>query len=117
VRLLRGALLGFAVSSAKRDLLLPDLPTVSEAGAESGLRGYESIRWFGLLTSSGVPRPIVSKLNAEIAQILRSSESYERFSAVGMTPRPIVPEEFDALIRNDVAVFSRIAREANIKAE
>jgi tripartite-type tricarboxylate transporter receptor subunit TctC len=108
-----GKLTGLAVSSAKRDILLPDTPTVAEAGVP----GYESILWFGLLTSSGVPRPIVNKLNAEIARILRSSDAYERFSPIGMTPRPMSPEEFDALIRNDVAVFSKIAREANIKAE
>jgi tripartite-type tricarboxylate transporter receptor subunit TctC len=108
-----GKLTGLAVSSAKRDILLPDLPTISEAGVP----GYESILWFGLLTSSGVPRPIVNKLNAEITRILRSAETYERFSPIGMTPRPMSPEDFDALIRNDVAVFSKIAREANIKAE
>jgi tripartite-type tricarboxylate transporter receptor subunit TctC len=108
-----GKLAGLAVSSGKRDLLLPDLPTVSEAG----VAGYESILWFGLLTSSAVPRPIVNKLNAEVARILRSAETYERFAPIGMTPRPMSPEDFDAAIRNDVAVFTRIAREANIKAE
>jgi tripartite-type tricarboxylate transporter receptor subunit TctC len=90
-----------------------DLPTVSE----SGVPGYESILWFGLLTSSAVPRPIVNKLNAEITRILRSAETYERFAPIGMTPRPMSAEDFDAAIRNDVAVFTRIAREANIKAE
>jgi len=108
-----GKLAGLAVSSGKRDLLLPDLPTVSE----SGVAGYESILWFGLLTSSAVPRPIVNKLNAEVTRILRSAETYERFSPIGMTPRPMSPEDFDAAIRNDVAVFTRIAHEANIKAE
>jgi len=108
-----GKLAGLAVSSAKRDLLLPDVPTVSE----SGVAGYESILWFGLLTSSAVPRPVVNKLNAEITRILRSAETYERFAPIGMTPRPMSPEDFDAAIRNDVAVFTRIAREANIKAE
>lgn len=86
-----GKLAGLAVSSAKRDLLLPDLPTV--AGT---VPGYESILWFGLLTSSGVPRPVVNKLNAEITQILRSSDTYERFAPIGMTPRPMSPEDFDA---------------------
>jgi tripartite-type tricarboxylate transporter receptor subunit TctC len=112
-----GKLDGLAVSSGKRDPLLPDIPTVAEAGAESGLRGYESILWFGLLTASGVPRPIVNKLNGEIVRILGDEETRRRFSPIGMTPRPMSPEDFDALIRNDVAIFSKIAREANIKAE
>src|SRR5438093_1874682 len=61
-----GKLTGLAVSSARRDPLLPDLPTVAEAGVP----GYETILWFGLLTASGVPRPIVAKLNREIARVL-----------------------------------------------
>jgi tripartite-type tricarboxylate transporter receptor subunit TctC len=108
-----GKLAGLAVSSAKRDVLLPDLPTISEAGVP----GYESILWFGLLTSSGVPRPVVNKLNREIVRILRDSETHQRFGPIGMTPRPMSPEAFDQLIRDDVAVFARIARAANIKAE
>jgi tripartite-type tricarboxylate transporter receptor subunit TctC len=106
-------LAGLAVSSSRRDILLPDTPTISQAGVP----GYESILWFGLLTASGVPRPIVNKLNAEIVRILRDSGTYERFGPIGMTPRPTSPEDFDRLIRDDVAVFTRIAREANIKAE
>jgi len=108
-----GKLTGLAVSSARRDPLLPDLPTVAEAGVP----GYESILWFGLLTSSGVPRPIVSKLNGGIVRILGDAETQKRFGPIGMTPRPTSPEDFDKLIRDDAAVFARIAREANIKAE
>jgi tripartite-type tricarboxylate transporter receptor subunit TctC len=108
-----GKLAGLAVSSARRDILLPDTPTIAQAGVP----GYESILWFGLLTSSGVPRPVVNKLNAEIVRILRDTGTYERFSPIGMTPRPMSPEEFDQAIRDDVAAFTKIAREANIKAE
>jgi tripartite-type tricarboxylate transporter receptor subunit TctC len=108
-----GKLTGLAVSSARRDLLLPDLPTV----AQGGVPGYESVLWFGLLTSSGVPRPVVNKLNAEIVRILRDAETHERFGPIGMTPRPMSPEAFDQVIRDDVAVFTKIARGANIKAE
>jgi len=108
-----GKLKGLAVSSARRDPLLPDLPTVAEAGVP----GYESILWFGLLTSSGVPRPIVEKLNREIVRVLGDADTQKRFGPIGMTPRPMSPEAFDKMIRDDVAVFARIAREANIKAE
>jgi tripartite-type tricarboxylate transporter receptor subunit TctC len=108
-----GKLTGLAVSSGRRDPLLPDLPTIAEAGVP----GYESILWFGLLTSSGVPRPIVSKLNGEIVRILSDEETRKRFGPIGMTPRPTTPEAFDKLIRDDAAVFARIARDSNIKAE
>jgi len=86
-----GKLAGLGVSSAERDPLLPEVPTI----AESGVPGYESILWFGLLTSSGVPRPIINKLNAEITAILRGAETYARFGPIGMTPRPMSPEAFD----------------------
>jgi len=108
-----GKLTGLAVSSGRRDPLLPDLPTIAEAGVP----GYESILWFGLLASSGVPRPIVSKLNGEIVRILSDEETRKRFGPIGMTPRPTTPEAFDKLIRDDAAVFARIARDSNIKAE
>jgi tripartite-type tricarboxylate transporter receptor subunit TctC len=108
-----GKLAGLAVSSAVRDPLLPDLPTVAEAGVS----GYESILWFGLLTGSGVPRSVVAKLNREIVRILSDADTAQRFKPIGLTPRPIGPEAFDKLIREDVAVFARIARAANIRAD
>ena len=108
-----GKLTGLAVSSARRDPLLPDLPTVAEAGVP----GYETILWFGLLTSSGVPRPIVTKLNREIVRILGEPETRQRWTPVGLNPRPTSPEAFDKLVRDDIAVFRKIARAANIKAD
>ena len=108
-----GKLAGLAVSSRERDPLLPELPTVAEAGVP----GYESILWFGILTSSAVPRPIVAKLNREIVRVLGERETRERWAPIGLTPRPMAPEAFDALIRGDAAIFTRIARAANIRAE
>jgi tripartite-type tricarboxylate transporter receptor subunit TctC len=101
------------VSSVQRDPLLPDLPTVAEAGVP----GYETILWFGLLTASGVPRPIVNKLNREIVRILGEPETRQRWTPVGLNPRPTTPEAFDQLIRDDLAVFTKIARAAGIKAD
>jgi tripartite-type tricarboxylate transporter receptor subunit TctC len=108
-----GGLTGLAVSSAQRDPLLPDLPTVAQAGVP----GYETILWFGLLAASGVPRQIVVKLNREIVRILGDPETAQRWTPVGLNPRPTAPEAFDKLIRDDIAVFAKIARVANIKAD
>jgi tripartite-type tricarboxylate transporter receptor subunit TctC len=108
-----GKLVGLGVSSSRRDPLLPDLPTLAEAG----MPGFESIPWFGLLTASGVPRAIVSKLNGEIVRILGDPELKQRWGPIGLDPRPTSPEAFDKLIRDDIAVFTRIARAANIKAD
>jgi tripartite-type tricarboxylate transporter receptor subunit TctC len=108
-----GRLVGLGVSSAERDPLLPEVPSV----AESGVPGYESILWFGLLTSSAVPRLVIAKLNREIARILSDPDARERWTPIGLQPRPTTPEGFDKLIRDDVATFTRIARQANIKAD
>ncbi|HKB61403.1 MAG TPA: tripartite tricarboxylate transporter substrate binding protein [Burkholderiales bacterium] len=108
-----GKLAGLGVSSAERDPLLPEVPTVAEAGVP----GYESILWFGLLTSSAVPRPIVTKLNREIVRILSDPDAKQRWTPIGLQPQPTTPEGFDKLIRDDVATFAKIARGASIRAE
>jgi len=108
-----GKLTGLAVSSGQRDALLPDLPTLAEAGVP----GYESILWFGLLTSSGVPRAIVAKLNREIVRVLSEAEVKQRWSKIGLQVRPGAPEAFDGVIRDDIAIFTKIARAANVKAD
>jgi len=108
-----GKLTGLGVSSAERDPLLPEVPTIAEAGVP----GYESILWFGLLTSSAVPRPVIAKLNREIVRILSEPDAKQRWTPIGLQPQPTTPEGFDKLIRDDVATFAKIARGANIKAE
>jgi tripartite-type tricarboxylate transporter receptor subunit TctC len=108
-----GRLLGLGVSSLERDALLPQVPSVAEAGVP----GYQTVLWFGLLTASGVPRPIVAKLNREIARILSEPELRQRWAAIGIDARPTSPEGFDRLIRDDVVLFVRTARAANIRAD
>jgi tripartite-type tricarboxylate transporter receptor subunit TctC len=108
-----GRLVALGVSSAKRDPLLPGVPTLDEAGVP----GYESELWFGLLAASATPRPILDKLSAGIRGVLADAETRARWAPIGIEPRPTSPEEFDRLIRDDTALFTKIARAANIKAE
>jgi tripartite-type tricarboxylate transporter receptor subunit TctC len=108
-----GRLLALGVSSAQRDALVPEVPTIAEAGVP----GYDSILWFGLLTSSKVPRPVIAKLNREIARYLRDPDAKTRWAPIGLDPRPTTPEEFDQLIADDIATFTRLARAGNIKAD
>ena len=108
-----GKLRALGVSSSKRDSLLPDLPTIDEAG----IRGYESILWFGLLTSAKTPRAVVTKLNTEITRILGEAEVRARWIPIGLEPRPTTPAEFDRIVADDVRTFTRLARAGNIKAE
>ena len=108
-----GKLAALAVSSAERDALVPDLPTIAEAGVP----GYESILWFGLLTSSKTPRPIIAKLNREVVRILSGAEAKARWMPIGLEPRPTTPAAFDKLIAEDIATFSRLAKAGDIRAE
>jgi len=108
-----GKLAALGVTSLQRDPLVPDVPTVSEAGVP----GYQSRLWFGLLTSRQTPRAIVAKLNGEITRILRAPELRQRWAPIGLDPEPTTPEQFDKLIIDEIAAFTSIARAANIKAE
>jgi tripartite-type tricarboxylate transporter receptor subunit TctC len=108
-----GRLLALAVSSRERDALLPQVPTVAEAGVP----GYESTLWFGLLTASGVPRAIIEKIGADAGKVLASPATRERWAPIGIDPRPTTPAQFDELIASDTKVFTEIARGAGIRAE
>ncbi|HTO51461.1 MAG TPA: tripartite tricarboxylate transporter substrate binding protein [Burkholderiales bacterium] len=108
-----GRLLALGVSSAQRDALMPDVPTLAEAGVPD----YDSILWFGLLTSARTPRAVIAKLNRETARFLRDPEAKARWAPIGLDPRPTTPEEFDKLIADDIATFTRLARAGNIRAD
>jgi tripartite-type tricarboxylate transporter receptor subunit TctC len=108
-----GRLLGLGVSMPERDPLLPEVPTVHEAGVS----GYQTDLWFGLLTSSAVPGPVLAKLNRDIVRVLGDADLKQRWSALGIEPRPLSPEAFDQRIREQVDVFTRFARAAAIKAD
>jgi tripartite-type tricarboxylate transporter receptor subunit TctC len=108
-----GRLVGLGVSSRTRDALLPQVPTIDEAGVP----GYQQELWFGLLGPAGLPRAIVARLNSEIGRILADDETKSRWAPIGMEPRPTSPEEFDRLIAAEIALYTRIARAANITSQ
>jgi tripartite-type tricarboxylate transporter receptor subunit TctC len=108
-----GRLLGLGVSSLARDPLLPEVPTIDEGG----VRGYQSELWFGLLAPAATPPPVLARLNEEIVRILRDADIRARWAPIGIEPRPSTPQEFDRLIREEIALFTNIARAASIKAE
>ena len=108
-----GRVVGLGVSSAQRDALLPDMPSLAEAG----LPGFRADLWFGMLTSSQAPRPVIAKLNREIRRILSDAEVKQRWLPIGLEPRPTTPGEFDRIIADEIAAFTKIARAVNIKAD
>jgi tripartite-type tricarboxylate transporter receptor subunit TctC len=105
--------IALGVSSPRRDPLLPDVPTI----AEDGVPGFEAELWFGLLTSAKTPRPLIAKLNREITAILREPEVRQRWSPVGLEPIPSTPEQFDRRISEESALYTKLARAGNIRAD
>ncbi len=103
----------YAVTSAKRAAMAPDIPTV----AESGLPGYEFDVWYGAVFPGGTPRGIVGKTSTEIVRLLKTPAIRERFAAAGVEPLGNTPEEFTAQIRSEVPKWLKVAREAKINVD
>jgi len=92
---------------------LPQIPTAVEAG----LKGFEVTTWYGLLAPAATPRAIVERLNAEIAKVLAMPDVRERLSSQGMEPYTTTPDQFAALIKSDLAKYTRVIKTAQIKLE
>jgi tripartite-type tricarboxylate transporter receptor subunit TctC len=108
-----GALRALATTGNRRMALLPDVPTISEAGVP----GYESLGWFGLVAPTGVPPAIIAKLNVEINRILQLPDMRERLRETGAEPVKTTPEEFRAFIRKDNAKWATLIKEKGLDIE
>jgi len=105
-----GKLIAFGVSTAKRAEIVPDIPTLAEAG----LAGYDLALWFGMWARAGTPGGVVQKLNAQVNAIVQGSEVREQFGRIGIAAVPMSTDAFAKFVREQMATFRRIAREANI---
>ncbi len=108
-----GRLRALAVSTAKRFTGLPDVPTV----AESGFAGFDVGFWLGTLAPAGTPRPIIDKLNAEMAGIVRLPDVIERLAAMGVETIGNAPGEFARVIHADVVRWAKVVRDSGAKAD
>ena len=108
-----GRLRAVAVSTSKRSPFMPEVPTVSEAG----VAGYSASNWWGLWSPGGTSRTIVQRLNDEVARILQGAELRDRLAAEGAEPLGATPEAFARQVRDEIAFWRKVAREAGIKAE
>lgn len=98
------------VSSTKRSPVLPDLPTIAEAG----VAGYEFSTWYGVLAPAKTPKPIIARLNAAVVKGLKDPALREKLLATGLDPQPSTPEEFASLIRSETARWRKVIEEAGI---
>ncbi len=108
-----GKVKALAVTSNKRSPLLPETPTIGEAGAS----GAEISTWWGILAPAAVPGPIITRLNNEIAAILVTPESAQRLAAEGAEPWPMTSAAFSKVMTGEIDKWTRVAREAKIRAE
>lgn len=109
--ILDGKLKAIGVSSARRLPSLPDVPTL----AESGLAGFESVGWFGLVAPAGTPAEIVARLNEAFVKALKDPSVVEKIRTLGAEPAPMSPGQFARFIASESEKWSRLVKEAGIK--
>lgn len=108
-----GKMRPLAVTGAARSALLPDMPTLSEAGVP----GYEASGWFGILAPAGTQREIVRRLNGEIVKALASAELRKRLAGLGGEVAGGTPEQFAAHLRHEIAKWGKLIRAIGLKPE
>jgi tripartite-type tricarboxylate transporter receptor subunit TctC len=110
-----GKLRPIAIAASSRTAILPDVPTIAEAGP---LPGYAVNVWLGVMAPAGTPRPIVDRLNAEINKTVRDPQIVrERMNTVGLEAVGSTPEELLDVMKAELAKYTKVARDANIKPE
>jgi len=108
-----GRLRALAVTTAARLPSLPELPTI----AESGLKGYETITWFGFVAPARTPPAVVTRLNAEIVKVLALPEVRNLFASQGIETLGGTPDHFASYIRDEIAKWAKVIRLSGAKAE
>ena len=106
-----GRLRPLGLTTARRSPILPDLPTIAEAGVP----GYEAQQWFALAAPGATPRPIIERLHKELMAVLRDPDVVARFGAQGAVIVGNTPEEFGAYLRSELDKWARVIRDAGIK--
>jgi tripartite-type tricarboxylate transporter receptor subunit TctC len=108
-----GKLKALGVGGAKRNPALPDVPTIAEAGVP----GYEASNWWGILAPAGTPAPILDRLHRELSAVLDSPETRKRFELEGAEVVRMSPSEFANFVTQETAKWTRVVKDAGIKAE
>jgi tripartite-type tricarboxylate transporter receptor subunit TctC len=108
-----GRLRALAVTAARRSPVLPDLPTIAEAGVP----GYEATSWFGLFAPAGTPREIIDRMAREMAAFARRPEVAERIRALGAEPITNTPDEFAAMVRAEIDKWGAVVRASGARAD
>jgi tripartite-type tricarboxylate transporter receptor subunit TctC len=108
-----GKLRGLAVAGRERVSIIPDIPTMAEAGFPS----IEAIGWNGIFVPAGTPRPIIERLQQDLARILQTKEMQDDALTMGSQTGGERPEEFAAYVRSEIQRWSKVIKDANIKVD
>jgi tripartite-type tricarboxylate transporter receptor subunit TctC len=108
-----GQVRALATTGRARSTVLPDVPTVAEAGVP----GYEATIWLGVMVPAGTPAEIVGRLNAEINKVLARTDVKEAWAAQGAEPLVMTPAEFDAYLRRDIEKWAQVVKVSGAKVE
>jgi len=108
-----GKIKALAVTTAQRSSLVPDLPTMAEAG----LAGFDISTWYGLFAPAGTPALVVAKWNADVTKVLNSPDVRARLIADGAEPSPNTPEQFSQFIARELAKYARIVKASGAKVD
>ena len=102
-----------ALNGPQRSPLLPEVPTLAEAG----LPAFDRYTWFGMFAPAGTPAEIVRRLHAETLAALKASDLRERFEAIGAEPVGTTPEQFVERIKSDTVRWAEVIKAANVKVQ
>jgi tripartite-type tricarboxylate transporter receptor subunit TctC len=108
-----GKLKALGTSGKSRSGVLPEVPTISEAGVP----GYDAVIWLGFMAPAGTPRPIVDKLNAEITRAANAPEMKEAWARQGAIAMSMSPDEFGRFLRDDIEKWARIVKISGAKPD
>lgn len=107
-----GKVRALAVTSSKRNINLPDTPTMIESGYP-----IDVTAWYGFCAPAGVPKPILDKLNADMVKALNSPDVRQRLEELGLDVEPQTPEQFAALIKSETAKWAKVVKDARVSAQ
>jgi tripartite-type tricarboxylate transporter receptor subunit TctC len=108
-----GKVRGLAVTSEQRWRFTPELPTL----AESGIKGFSAVNWWGILFPAGVPRPIVEKVNGDLGKALVAERVKARLGELGVETIASTPEEFGAFMASETARWGKLIDQAGLKLQ
>ncbi len=108
-----GRVRALGTSGAKRSTVMPEVPTIAEAG----VKGYESTIWIGLMAPRGTPKPVIDRLNAEIGKVLARPDVKKAWNAQGAEPMMMTPGQFENYVNGDIAKWAKVIRSAGIKVD